>query len=113
MILPIIYFSFNIYDHLMALPIFFFDTVIFYEFVHDGHCASGWNEPNTVQESILDCRNECAGRPDVGFFAYKLGANCACYFLKDGCPDDDQHGDHDAYLIVNKGGILLKIWMLY
>ena len=95
----------------MTFPIFFFGTVTLYEVVHDGHCASGWNEPNTIQESILGCRNECAGRPDVGFFAYN-GDNCACYFLKDGCPDDDQHGDHDAYLIVDKGGHLLHFSIL-
>ena len=74
-----------------------------YEFVHDGHCAAGWNGPNTVQETVLDCRNECANRPNVGFFAYSSGSTCACYLSKDNCPDDNLHGDYNAYRIVNKG----------
>ena len=74
-----------------------------YEFVHDGHCAAGWNGPNTVQESLLGCRNECANRPNVGFFAYSSSNTCACYNTKDKCPDDNLHGNYNAYRIVNKG----------
>ena len=79
-----------------------------YEFVHDGHCAGGWAGGNTVQGSILDCRNKCASLTDVGFFAYN-GDTCACYWLKDGCPDDNHYADYDAYRIVNKGDSLLYI----
>ena len=83
-----------------------------YEFVHDGHCKYGFVGPKTAQGSILDCRNECASRSDVGFFAYN-GYNCACYWLKDGCPDDNQYADYDAYRIVNKGDSLLHIVISY
>ena len=79
------------------------ETNSLYEFVHDGHCAAGWNEPTTLQKTVLDCRHECANRQNVGFFAYRSGDNCACYLSKDKCPDDDLHGDHNAYRIVNKG----------
>ena len=75
-----------------------------YEFVHDGHCAAGWHTGgNTVQKTLLDCRNKCANRPNVGFFAYKLGDDCSCYLSKDNCPDDDLFGDYNAYRIVNEG----------
>ena len=75
-----------------------------YEIVHVGHCAAGWTWPNTVKETVLDCRNECANRPNVGFFAYRSSDDiCACYFSKDNCPDDNLHGDFNAYRIVNEG----------
>ena len=83
-----------------------------YEFVHDGHCAGGWTGRNTAQGGILDCRNECASRSDVGFFAYN-GDICACYLLKDDCPDDDRYADYDAYRIINKGASLLNIVIPY
>ena len=50
----------------------------------------------------MDCRNECADRPDVGFFAYN-GDNCACYLSDSGCPDDNRHNDHKAYRILKTG----------
>ena len=78
-----------------------------YEFVHDGHCAGGWAGRNTVQGSILDCRNECANRPDIGFFADRVGASCACYYLKDNCPDDNKYGDHDVKDVCIRRKLLL------
>ena len=76
-----------------------------YEIVHIGHCAAGWHSGgNTIQKTLLDCRNECANRPNVGFFAYRSRDNiCACYLSKDNCPDDNLHGDFNAYRIVNEG----------
>ena len=88
--------------YLLAMPIYFVISGILYEFVHDGHCSGEWNGPNTIQATALDCRNECAKRPDIGYFAYSVSATCACYFLTGGCPDDDQHGDHDAFRILNE-----------
>ena len=84
------------------MPILFTVAANLYEFVHDGHCNGGWGGSNTIQETALDCRNECAKRPDIGYFAYSVSATCACYFLTGGCPDDDQHGDHDAFRILNE-----------
>ena len=93
-----------------------FTVAISYEFVHDGHCNGEWNGPNTVQETVLNCRNDCAKRPDIGYFAYSTSATCACYFLRGGCSDDDQHGDHDAFRILyennsqnDKGNDLIHI----
>ena len=79
-----------------------------YEFKHQGHCAAGWDGgPNTNQESILDCRNDCATRSGVGYFAYKRGSNCECYFSNGGCPDDNYYNDHKAYRIL-KGIVLYQ-----
>ena len=82
---------------------YFIVTVMLYEFVHDGHCNGGWDGSNTIQKTVPDCRNECAKRPDIGFFALSSSGTCACYFSKDGCPDDNLHDDHNAYRIVYKG----------
>ena len=102
--------------YLMVMPMYFIVAAILYEFVHDGHCNGEWNGPNTVQETAPNCRNECAKRPDIGYFAYSTRGTCACYFLRGGCSDDDQHGDHDAYRILyendsqnNKGNNLIQI----
>ena len=46
----------------------------------------------------MDCRDECANRQNIGYFAYN-GNNCACYFTSGGCKDDNSHNDHDAYRI--------------
>ena len=74
-----------------------------YQFLHRGHCAAGWdNGPNTNQATILNCRDECAGRPNIGYFAYGADNNCACYFSNSGCPDDNQYEDHNAYRIVRQ-----------
>ena len=89
--------------YLIIIPIYFIVADILYEFVHDGHCNGGWNAPSTIQNTVPDCRNECANRLDVGFFALSTSGNCACYFLKDGCPDDDQYDDHTAYRILYEG----------
>ena len=86
----------------ITMPILFTVAANLYEFVHDGHCNGGWGGSNTIQETALDCRNECAKKPDIGYFAYSVSATCACYFLTGGCPDDDQHGDHDAFRILNE-----------
>ena len=57
--------------------------------MHRGHFAGGWDGgPNTQQASIINCRNECANRTQFGYFAYRIGNKCACYFMKDGCVDD-------------------------
>ena len=77
---------------------------VLYHFKHQGHCAVGWKRPNTKQPNILACRNECSNRPDIGYFAYRQGNNCACYLSKDECPDDDKHNDHNAYQIIKESG---------
>ena len=78
-----------------------------FQFVHKGHCASGWDAPSTSQPSITDCLNECINRGnDIGYFAFRNGTrktDCACYFLTYGCPDDNQWPEHNSYLIVKKG----------
>ena len=103
----------------ITMPILFTVAANLYEFVHDGHCNGGWGGSNTIQETALDCRNECAKRPDIGYFAYSSGATCACYFLRGGCLDDDEHGDHDAFRILyendpqnDKGDSLIQIKIL-
>ena len=69
-----------------------------YEFVHQGHCASGWDKgPNNQYPTILQCRNECDSRPGMLYFAYREGNNCACY---SSCADDGKHDDHNAYKII-------------
>ena len=77
-----------------------------YEFLHKGHCAKGWNGPNTNQASLVDCRNECAKRSNIGYFAYRTGNNCACYLAADGCPNDQKYMDHNAYRILREGILL-------
>ena len=83
-----------------------------YKFKHQGHCNGGWDGgPNTNQDSIMDCRNECLSRTkfgsEIGYFAYKTGSNCACYLTNGGCPDDNKHNDHKAYFIVTPGIIFI------
>ena len=74
--------------------------------MHQGHCARGWVQgSNTNQANIGDCRNECAKRSNVGYFAYRTGNNCACYLEADKCPNDGNHADHNAYRIVREEGI--------
>ena len=85
---------------MLVMPIYLTVAVLPYEFVHDGHCNGEWGGSNTAQATVLDCRNECANRPDIGYFAYSTSATCACYFSRGGCPDDGQHGDHDAFRIL-------------
>ena len=71
-----------------------------YKYVHQGHCAGGWVGPNSNQETPLDCRNECAARSGVEYFAYSNSKTCACYTK---CPDDNNHNDHNAYRIIAQG----------
>ena len=69
-------------------------------FKHQGHCAAGWNSPNTNKENLEKCFMECEGRTNIGYFAYNSNdGNCACYFTANGCPDDDLHNDYNAYRI--------------
>ena len=79
-----------------------------YEFLHQGHCAAGWKEPNTNQANIEDCRNECAKFSNVGYFAYGTDNTCACYLADHGCPDDDKYDDYNAYRIVREGIISIN-----
>ena len=96
----------------------FFSGILF-EFVHKGACGTGskWKCCNTEQDTILGCRNECFGKPGIGYFAYnkdKKGVdptnpgnrkNCACYLSKDGCHEDTSglYPYHDSYRIVKPG----------
>ena len=82
--------------------------LVLYVFLRQGHCAQGWKSPNTNQEKLEDCRNECAKRSNIGYFAYSTSKTCACYLADDGCPDDDAHKDHNAYRIVGEGICLLN-----
>ena len=75
-----------------------------FEYLHQGHCGGGsWVGPNTNKESIYGCRDECAGRIDVGYFAYKTGSICACYTKNGGCNYDGHHMDHTSYEILDSG----------
>ena len=77
--------------------------IALYEYVHQGHCAGGWVSPNSIQGTILDCRNECAGRSAVEYFAYNDAHDaCACYTQ---CPDDNHFNDYNAYRIIGEGKI--------
>ena len=53
---------------------------------------------NTEEETIEDCRNECAKRKDVGYFSYKDGEegeeNCLCFFKSEGCPEENHNDDN-------------------
>ena len=75
-----------------------------YTLVHQGHCAETQNMVglNTPQGSIIDCRNECAGRPNVEYFAYSKEnrEDCACYIQ---CPDDNTQNTYNAYRIITPG----------
>ena len=73
--------------------------------LHQGHCGNsgGYLPPNTDQESIYDCRDECSSRTDLGYFAYVTGSTCACYTREGGCNYDGQHMDHNAYQILGQG----------
>jgi len=71
-----------------------------YAFIHDGHCNGGWVNPSTNQNSLENCKDECANRGvTVGYFAYN-GEDCACYTESAGCPDDDKHPSYNAYEIL-------------
>ena len=63
--------------------------VALYEFKHQGHCAAGMKGPATIQPTVLDCRNECSNRPNIGYFAYRNGNRCCCYLAK-------EHNDYNA-----------------
>ena len=96
----------------------FFSGILF-EFVHKGPCGTGskWECCNTEQDTILGCRNECDGKPGVGYFSYNQEQkqvdptnpgnrkNCACYLSKDGCHEDTSglYPYHDSYRIVKPG----------
>jgi len=83
--------------NLMQVEIFGFAAAL-YEFVHQGHCASGWDGgPNHQYSTILECRNNCASRSGMLYFAYRDGNNCACY---SSCADDGNHDDYNAYKII-------------
>ena len=82
-----------------------------YEFLHQGHCAKGWEAPNSNQAKLEDCRDECAKRSNIGYFAYSTGNNCACYLADDGCPDDDKADDYNAYRIVREGSLLINFFL--
>ena len=75
------------------------------KFLHKGLCGpdSGWLSPNSIQESIDDCRKECSSRAEVNYFAYanKKGNNCACY--KTDCNSDGEHLDFMFYEILESG----------
>ena len=62
--------------------------------------------PNTNQESIYDCRDECSGRTDAGYIAYVPGSTCACYRKGGGCNADGLHLDHNVFEILDSGKLL-------
>ena len=73
-----------------------------FKFLHQGHCGgTGYVLPNTVEETIDDCRKECESRDEVKYFAYVSKSTCACY--KTECYFDGQHMDHIAYEILDSG----------
>ena len=95
-----------------------FQTVVsaflgLYEFLRQGHCAAGWDELSTNQATIFKCRNECASRANIGYFAYRTGNDCACYFEQNQCPDDNLADDYNAYRIVKQGSLRMPLALSY
>jgi hypothetical protein len=78
-----------------------------FKFLRQGACADAEAvAPVTEQVTILDCRNECANRPNVGYFAYRNqnDSNCACYSTEGQCSyDQGQYPTYNAYSIVRTG----------
>ena len=79
----------------------------FYEFLHHGHCADGEDGSSTKEETILRCRNNCASRLNVGYFAYSLDRDCSCYFANAGCAVANAPDNYNAYRIIKEGILLL------
>lgn len=71
-----------------------------YQLVHNGHCNGGWKPPNYVLSSLQACRDKCAVRPGIGYFAFN-GKDCACYLSVYRCPRDNKHRDFNAYRILS------------
>ena len=73
-------------------------------FLHDGHCAVGHlSGRNTIQPTLDDCARQCIGNSQCGFIAWNSDTHhtCALYNVADNCPDDDRHGDYNAYTVVD------------
>lgn len=76
------------------------DAKASFTFVHDGHCAAGWINANTMQPTIEGCSTKCFGEDSCGYFAYNAGSReCALFTSGGGCPDDDSWPDHNSYRI--------------
>ena len=86
-----------------------------YAFLHHGHCggSTGYLPPNTIQQTIFDCLNECSSREDPGYFAYKTGSNCACYTKSGGCNYDGKYMDRNSYQILEPGKLFVKYFHLF
>merc|ERR1719319_1091134 len=73
-----------------------------FKFFHEGHCATGWMNHNTLKKTIGECEAECRSRAGCGFFAFAAGerstkTNCAVYSLAGGCGDDTNFPGYKAY----------------
>ena len=66
----------------------------FYQFLHRGRCKNGYacetRDCNTIEATVMDCRNRCASRGEhIGYFAYVPATQvCACYTKEGKCGDD-------------------------
>lgn len=73
-----------------------------YSFLHEGHCASGWDGENKKAGSADECAVICSKRDkpglECGYFAYNnIEKKCAFYFKSGGCVDDELFPDYRAY----------------
>jgi len=71
-----------------------------YSFFHDGHCAGGWINANTRQDTMTSCGLKCRNQAGCNYFAFdneKAGTNCALYNEAGGCPDDYRFRGYNAF----------------
>ena len=72
-----------------------------YVLKHIGHCNGGFVGPNTIQNNVDGCFDECNTRRNVGYFAFNpKNGYCSCYLTTAGCPDDDLWNDFNSYQII-------------
>jgi len=73
--------------------------------VHGGHCAGGGLGGNSHQADIDACAAHCRSNAECHYFAFCDGGacdgntNCAMYTEAGGCPDDNNWGDYEAYVL--------------
>jgi len=73
----------------------------YYSFFHDGHCAGGWINANTRQDTMTSCSSQCVSQAGCNYFAFDnekpAGTNCALYNEAGGCPDDNHYRGYNAF----------------
>jgi len=75
----------------------------YYDFFHNGICASGWMGDNKKVDSIDDCAAICFDRNECEYFAYDASnsydTNCATYFTYDDCLQGNSFWEYITYRI--------------